>query len=377
MNNENEKIDIVIIVPQKKEYDGIKNVFSVNSEKSFYLPHGGTYETSKIELKNSSYKAQIAIACMNGMYNYRCLSIMERIILKTEPKIAFLVGSACGNLSKVNILDVVVSTDFIAYLGRGRRSDGTVNERPYTQPIDPIMEEAINEYMMRKNTFNQWKKNSKKILESNCTNLPENIREISAFEIKTGSIASDDIVISWSNKELANNFWRTYIGDESKAYDMESAGFSHACSWRTTNKPNWAVIRGISDHGFEADKYHLEAATIAAAWLLGFITEEAGRLLGIPPQSEIKIDISATTTDWNRLYSLLDKEEKKNIFVGKRRFIMETLVSNNADILALNHAINDEGIYEYELENPKKTGRSTTAIRLDKGSPFWYGRVQI
>lgn len=156
---------------------------------------------------------------------------------------------------------------------------------------------------------------------------------------------------------------------------MESAGFSHACAWRTTNRPKWAVVRGISDRGFETKKYHLEAATIAAEWLLGFITEGADYLLGQAPQSKTKMDIGATMPDWNRLYSLLEEEEKKNMFVGKRRFIMKTLSSNNADILALNYAISDGGIHEYERENTKNTGRSTTAIRLDKSSHFWYSRT--
>lgn len=208
IDKNNSKVDIVIIVPQIEEYLGVKRVFSASSAKSINLPHGGTYELCEIALKNQSYQVRVAIACMKGMYNYRCISLMERLLFYTEPKLAFLVGSACGNLSKVNILDVVVSTECVAYLGRGRRWDNTVNDRPYTEPVDPNMQEAISAYLMNKNIFNSWKRKCKKALKNNYNPLPDELSKISAFEIKPGIIASDDLVISWSDEDQANVFWK-------------------------------------------------------------------------------------------------------------------------------------------------------------------------
>jgi len=359
--------DIVVIVPQAEEYKAVKKVFSIPSKPTTKkIPHGGSYVVSEINIARSRQPVRLAISCMSDMYNYPCLALTERLLLHIEPQLAFLVGSACGNLCRVNVLDVVVTNNAIAYLGRGRREGDVINPRPYTEPIEQTMKDAITNYATYgADDFNRWNRRCRRLLKQICKPncLPEDFSDKSKFEIKSGMIASDDLVLSWLNKVDAQNFWTKYILEEAKAYDMESAGFSHACARRTT-QPKWTVIRGISDYGIQGEKkYHLAAATIAAEWLRGFLTEAAPGLLDARKRTHMLIKKS----DLRQLYSLLKKEQNRNIFVGKGRFIRTNLRSLPKLIRALHHAIRRGRIKEYEIPNPK-TGRTTTAIRLDMTS---------
>jgi len=369
-------VDVIIIVPQDEEYTAVKQVFSVPPRATTKeLPHGGFYVMSKINAAYSRQPVRIAIACVNSMYNYPCLALTERLLFHIKPKLAFLVGSACGNLIKVKPLDVVVTTNAIAYLGRGRRQGEAINPRPYTEPIEQTMKDAITSYTIdQADDFNAWNRRCRHLLKQICKRypLPEDFGPKSVFKIKSGMIASDDIVLSWSDKVEARNSWSKYVLEEARAYDMESAGFSHACARRTI-QPLWAVIRGISDHGIDGvEKYHPAAATIAAEWLRGFLTEGVGRLLdGRRAKRKItKTQIRINKRDLRQLYSLLKEEESRNNFVGKGRFIRTALRSDPKAIQTLEYAIRHGGIKEYQRPN-RKTGRPTNIIGLDIRSSLW------
>lgn len=368
-----QKADVAVIVPMFEEYEAVRKVFSVPSRAApASLPQGGTYVVSDIttafSLQSMRKSMRLAIACMGGMYNYRCLALTERLLQHIEPQLVFLVGSACGKIRKVSICDVFVTTDSVAYLGCGRRQDETVSPRPYTEPIDQIMKDAINRYrMVHTGSFNVWHRRCRELLIQICgASLPTEILH-RAFEVKDGVIASDDVVLSWSDADQASGYWMAHVRDEAKAYDMESAGFAYGCAQRT-DRPLWTVVRGISDHGYEEDKHHLAAATVAAEWLRGFIAERGEELLGRVSRAPISTtEIGVDQSDLQRLYLLLEQEEKRNFFVGKRRFIRENLGSDPELIRALNYGISRGEIKEYEVKSPK-TGRRTTAIRLDRGT---------
>lgn len=366
-----EKADVALIIPQREEFQAIKQVFAVSPTAStMSLPHGGTFFISEITTEYSSQPLQLAIACMDHMYNYPCLALTERLLLYIEPKLIFLIGSACGNLRNVGVCDVVLSTTSVAYLGRGRRKGEIVNPRPYSESIPEEMKNELTKYMLsQSDEFDRWNRKCKGFLEQICKDsLPEEIKNKNVFEVKSGVIASDDLVLAWSDRNEARSFWAKYVLEEAKAYDMESAGFSHACA-RRINNPNWAVIRGISDHGIEGtDKYHIAAATIAAVWLQGFITKGAATLLNRELRGGIlDAQLPFEKDQLQKICSLLEQEEKTNLFVGKRRFIREILRSDDKAIRALEYAIMKSIIKEYEIKNPKKAGHFTTAIKLDKG----------
>ncbi len=313
--------------------------------------------------------AQTKCHLLNALVsNYPCLAITERLLPHFEPQLVFLVGSACGKIRGIDICDVFVTTDSVAYLGRGRRQDEIVNPRPDTYSIDQRMKDAINVHQMgHTGRVNAWQRRCRELLAQICDPSLSSVIYHRSFEIKYGVIASDDVVLWWSDADQASGYWAAYVREDAKAYDMESAGFAHGCVQRT-DRPLWTVVRGISDHGYEEKKYHLAAATVAAEWLRGFITEMGEELLGRVPQGPISTtEIGVDQSDLQRLYLLLEQEEKRNFFVGKRRFIKKNLGSDLEAIRALNYGISRGEIKEYEVKSPK-TGRRTTAIRLDRGS---------
>ena len=191
--------DVAIIVPQLEEYKAIKQVFSVPSMVATeLLPPGGTYQISKIPIVFPSQSfLRVAIGCMDDMYNYPCLALTERLLLYIKPQLIFLVGSACGNIRKVAVGDIVVTTTQVAYLGRGRRQGQTVNPRPYTESIPAKMKDAIRNYMMyQARDFKRWNIRCRMLLKEICKedSLPDGFSRRSTFEIKSGIIASDDLV---------------------------------------------------------------------------------------------------------------------------------------------------------------------------------------
>jgi hypothetical protein len=195
------------------------------------------------------------------------------------------------------------------------------------------------------------------------------VRSDRRFEIKPGIIASDDMVLSWQSTADAGIFWNRTRHD-AKAYDMESAGFSHGCS-DSTVQPCWTVIRGISDHGIQGtDKFHLAAAAVAAEWLRGFILRGLGELHPTGSSTpEPDVFFTPDTYNWAKLYSQMEAEERRNLFVGKGAFIKRVLGGKGRDIQALAYAIGQGAIIEYEISS--RTGRPTTAMKHDRDSTFW------
>lgn len=361
-------IDIVVITPQRQEYSGILEIFSV-SPQNFNIPHGGNYQICEIKPNYSKDPIRVALAFVDQKYNFSCISLVEKILLYTQPKMAFLIGSACGNFSKVNICDVVVSTDSISYLGRGRITDGTVAGIPYTQQIGRDMKDAISLHFSRDNKNKIWNKKCKNFFENNDLDKE-------SFKVEIGTIACDDKVLAWSDKIQATTLWNKVVGDGSTAYDMESAGFAYACSNRTElNIPKWAIIRGISDHGIKDEKkYHLEAAKIAAKWLQIFI-EEGTEYLIYPDRKKIDINIKEQigieSADLKKLYSLLEEAESRNKFISEKWFIREILNKNEINIKVFQFAIMEGGIKKRKIDNPENPDWSTTAIKLDKKNVLW------
>lgn len=368
------QVHLAIIVPQREEYEAVKKIFAIPPRTPAYvLPHGGSYVLSQVETVSPPGQVRFAIACMNDMYNHPSLALTERLLHHLEPKLMFLVGSACGNVGKVRVCDVVVLTESVAYLGRGRLENETVNPRPYTVQVEREIRDAITIYMTyHADHFNQWNRRCRRVLRdiSASSPIPAHLMSSSRrFQVKPGIIASDDMVLSWGSDADAGIFWNRSRHD-AKAYDMESAGFSHGCSDRTA-RPRWTVIRGISDHGIQGtDKCHLAAAAVAAEWLRGFILRGLGELHPTGSSTpEPDVFLTPDTYDWDKLYSQMEAEEGRNLFVGKGAFIRGVLRGERRDIQALAYAIGKGGIIEYEIAS--RTGRPTTAMKLDKESTFW------
>ena len=351
-------VDAVILVPQGEEYKAVKHVFDVPDPPTVRsLTGGGTYVVAHVDSVEGQ-RFRIAIVCMNEMYNYASLAFTERALLQLKPRFAFLVGSACGNRRKVGVLDIVVSNDLIVILGRGRMIDGKIRHRQLTFPVGQKIRDAIVNYSVyTSKKLGVWAKECQRLISEvySDTVLPENIAEKLSFDVKLGIIATDDLVLTWSSLDDADYFWANGRED-ARAYDMESGGFSFACS-RRDNPPLWAVIRGISDFGI-GDKYHRAAAAIAAWWLRGFLVASGGQLLNF---KNLGPSLNIIDQDLRELHSLIEREQRSNSFVGKRHFMQRILKGESRKIEVLEYAIAKGGILEYEIKNPSN-GRRATAI---------------
>jgi len=370
---------LAIIVPQMEEYKAVQHVLGIDQNaQSFRLEAGGTYVRCDLETSGPTGRVTVAVACMDDMYNLPTLALTERLLYELKPKFMFLVGSACGNIRKVAILDVVVSS-VVAHLGRGRDLGREVLSRQFTTGPHVGMADMITRHRCAPFAeLGGWNRACKSALHD--IGGTSSLDRKDCFEVKRGIVASDDKVLSWNTEKLAREFWYNFR-DDAHAYDMESAGFSYGCHKRT-NGPYWAVVRGISDHGIAGtEKYHKEAATVAAVWVRVFVRNMWKYLTPTTRGSgHAALAPELSGYNWDRLRGLLEEAERTNIFVGKRRFIRDVLGGADKDIQALAVAIEMGGIQEYERYDDREaqdgSERRGTAVRLDKSSRFWYSKTR-
>lgn len=213
------------------------------------------------------------------------------------------------------------------------------------------------------------------------TDLLAQLRKKKAFEIKDGVLASDDLVLTFVDRKEQAAFF-SKCQDDAKAYDMESAGFAHACFNRLADSiPNWTSVRGISDHGVIANrkKYHDVAAGVAAYWVKLFLSEGLGPLHPAAQSSKGAGDGKTKLLehyDWLRLFRRLRRAQRENRIVGKGIFMNRYLASDKNDLRALRYAILKKGIGEHDIPNPAENASNhTTTLTLNKGAEFWDDKI--
>jgi len=360
-------VDVLVIVPQSDEYRAVHEVLTATGSSPEPLGESGLFRLASAQAEGGTSSFTIAVGYLDNMYNFTSLSVTQRLLDAHQPRYAFLVGSACGNPSKVDAFDVVLSAPFVVYLGSGRLVDGDPSpHRHITFQVAEQMKTTLSDFFQyRTERHRAWKKKFQWVLaQVAAAGLHIDLSLVTESKIKNGNIASDDYVLEWSDRDHARAYWRS-TRDDVSAYDMESAGFAYACDSHR-GQLQWAVIRGISDHGLkDQTKGHLEAATVAATCL-----EHLLRFLLRPVGSPHTGSFDPRTYDWPRLFQLLEEQESRFGIVFKGSFIKNILVGREVHASALAYAIAKGGVREYEV--PAHWGPSLeTAIRLDKDSDLW------
>jgi len=352
--------DVLVIVPQAVEYKAVHEVLKTTGKTPARDAEIGLFTVAD---KDAEFT--VAVAYLDTMYNLPSLSKTAQLLQRYSPHYAFLVGSACGNPSKVAACDVVLSAPNVVYLGAGRLVDGgRVEPRHFTYAVR-ISQRIADFHQFRMARYRAWSKRFTWIVKKVAESVPGiNPDLVQRSDVKHGVIGSDDYVLEFSDSDSARTYWRK-CRDDVSAYDMESAGFAYACNSHEGGV-EWAVIRGVSDHGIKNEaKGHLEAATVAAVCLESFL-----KFLLRGPAPSAPDAFNPCTYDWHGLFGLLENQQRRFRAVYKGQFIKQILRGRELDLSALAFAISRGAVHEYEFTSAPDR-RSRSVIRLDKDPARW------
>ncbi len=183
----------------------------------------------------------------------------ERFIRRLKPSLLFLVGIAAGLEEKVDLYDVVASTEIYGY-EPARAEPGRLRPRPSHHKPPLAIREDLTQFD------------------------PEALREAQPdLPIKPGRVHKG--IIASGEKLIADGRLLPGLREHEegiRAAEMEGAGFGRACE--TASYPvQWLVIRGVSDWGdAEKSRPHEEqsqerAATAALRFWHAFVARAVSR----------------------------------------------------------------------------------------------------
>jgi len=290
-----------VVVPKQDELFAVEWAFGT----TFHRPDQRL--NSGVELFRRQLKmGDITFALLDRQTNTYSSILTADVIRSEAPRLAFLVGTALGNPSKVPLGSVVVSDGVIDISERRYADDGqSVYIMRNTKRADALTHDA-NAFISRHFTAaaartcirSMARRPTPLITSGGSKQLTEFVAQNQPKVDCEAIVSGNDYRMS-RNEELANDLWRQV--PVAYAYDMEAAGFALAAD---CNELQWLVVRGISDHGYPETKTDLNrqvAAGVAASFLAEFIGTGLVRAAGGEPGAEPDTTIAQLRDEAYRL----------------------------------------------------------------------------
>ena len=202
---------------------------------------------------------RIFITCIADKGNVAAAAFMAQILEQVYFDSVFMVGTAAGLQGKVDIGDVVVSTDSVWYYERNYLSDAPVQRPDLRRPKRLLRTSFLGMHTVAAEQCG-WKET-----------YAGTLRRVNEVGFTTDIPASRSVhhkAIASGEKILDQDFL-SRIGTHNDlvvAGDQEGWGFAETCS---DEDRDWMVIRGISDFGDKETRKRMAlAASIAASTYL-------------------------------------------------------------------------------------------------------------
>lgn len=217
-------------------------------------------------------RLDVAITSIGPSGNADASSVTTSIIEYLHPQLTVLVGIAAGRKEFVQLGDVVVAEQVIAYEFEKRTPDG-----PLPRPRHKTLHHSVRDDLA---FFRPSAKALNADIQSECARLSEDDLPPADMTPQTvairypATIASGEAVLADGSLDtLAKRF-----GDDRLiAGEMESAGF---CTAAERSSTPWLTIRGISDFGNPQskdgrakDRFHHFASVAAASYAYQFLRD--------------------------------------------------------------------------------------------------------
>jgi nucleoside phosphorylase len=292
--------DYIIVVPKQDELFAVEWAFGITLDRPDQrLSSGVELFRRQLEI------GDITFALLDRQTNTYSSILTADVIRSEAPRLAFLVGTALGNPSKVPLGSVVVSDGVIDISERRYTDDGqSVYIMRDTKRSDALTHDA-NAFISRHFTAATARTCIRSMARKPAPLITSGSKQLTEFVARNQPKVDCEAIVSGNdyrmsrNDELANDLWRKV--PVAYAYDMEAAGFALAADY---NELQWLVVRGISDHGYPETKTDLNrqvAAGVAARFLAKFIGTGLVRAAGGQPGAEPATTIALLRDEAYRL----------------------------------------------------------------------------
>jgi nucleoside phosphorylase len=265
-------VDILIVTALAEEQEVLRQYFKAAQE--IHSSNAAlTYHVRNIRTLKDGVSYTVAITCLFVMGNPDSGIQTVAAIRELDPACVVMFGLAAGIRGRVNLGDVIVSTQ-IFYYEQAKVHPGRIEIRPISFQVDPYLKNGLANFASQ---------------------------STKTYRIKFGPFAVGEKVIADSTTEASlREYEPNLLGIEMESYGVASAAGS------APNRPRFIAIRGVSDHADEQkdDVNRLQALNNAADFLHGFLMTGALPIFDAPISKERKTFIAIHHVSLDRRSSL-------------------------------------------------------------------------
>ena len=255
-NNETSpKIDVLLVTALAEERDALLRIVNPTTQEN--IDGSLIVFRGSISSKKHGKSLQIAIMMLSQMGNVEAGNSTSKAIGQLHPDYIFMVGIAGGVRGKINLGDLLISTDIIYYEPAKLTPEGS-QIRQRSIPADSAIIRCAQNYI-----DTGWK-------ELIGIAPPDHSRENEFPEIHFSPIAvGEKVIADGSQIECLLRINPNIAGVE-----MESYGVATAAN-NDLSRPRFISIRAICDYADSTknDQWHSYACAAAAAYAIGFLQE--------------------------------------------------------------------------------------------------------
>jgi len=243
-------VDFLIVTALSEERDAVLRLL----EDSDLTQVGGSSVYYVCTLSTDRGNCKVAVTQLSQMGNVESGMHTSRAIDELHPQCVLMVGIAAGVRGKVNLGDVIISTQVIYYEQAKQTSKG-FEHRPIAIPADHLLLHSAQNF----NDSNWYELITTEMYQHGEFELPK---------VHFGPFAvGDKVVADQSRMSALMGLHSKLIGVEMESYGVAAAAAS------APSRPRFLAIRGVCDFADEqkSDDFHEYAAAVAAAYAIGFL----------------------------------------------------------------------------------------------------------
>lgn len=259
-------VDFLIVTALSEERDAIIDLLGacrqirINESLICYITH--------LAVQGVQNNYTIAVTMLSQMGNVEAGIHTTRAINVLKPRCVLMVGIAAGIKGKVELGDVIVSTEVIYYEQAKRTPDG-LQQRPSTISADRSLLHSAQNYR---------EVNWHELIREALWDQRDVRFESHVPQVQFGPfVAGEKVVADKAWAEALSRFHSKLIGIEMESYGVAAA------TEKAVSRPRFLAIRGVCDFADDEknDEWHEYASTSAAAFTVGFL-----RTGPLPPGSD-------------------------------------------------------------------------------------------
>lgn len=250
--------DVAVLTVLPEELDACLHVFEADGQHPHHESESGRrFFRTSIEARLARRTLSVVITDAGRSGTVEVAPAVHELSDHYKPRQWFLVGIAAGHRKHLRIGDVVVP-ESVHHYDPARITDGGEQSRFEHINVPTSLFNALRYYRPDEGRYAE-------MVQAFLSYAADNYRLTEIPPEFLPSIKMRNIVVASGTKVSRSEAFMDRLldlNDKFRAVDMESYGFGRTC-----DGGQWAVLRGISDHGDAADSGASEDLTFAATGL--------------------------------------------------------------------------------------------------------------